>query len=60
MEVPMLLNPYIAARLALEHRSELEAQARRYRLQRQATSVLRVAKPRVPAQLPRHWRWRYL
>jgi len=60
MEVIMLLHPYIAARLVQYHRSEMEGRARHRRLRRQAAGARFPAKTKIPNQVPRHWRERYL
>jgi len=56
----MLLHPYIAARLVQYHRSEMEGRARHRRLRRQAAGARFPAKTKIPNQVPRHWRERYL
>ena len=56
----MFIHPTVATRLVAHYRAEMEARAQNYRLRRQAIIFARMARPRIPARAPRHWRWRYL
>ncbi len=56
----MLVNPSLAARIVKHHRADMEARARNQRRRRQALTMARLAKTRIPSRVPRHWRMRYL
>jgi hypothetical protein len=56
----MLPNPCLAARIVKHHRADMEARAHYQRRRRQAVTMARLAKTRIPSRLPRHWRMRYL
>jgi hypothetical protein len=60
METAMFVNPCFAARIVKHHRADMEARAYNQRRRREALSMARLAKTRIPSRLPRHWRIRYL
>jgi hypothetical protein len=56
----MFIQPTIAALIINYHRSDLELEARNALARRQRHPEPRPVDVKVPARVPRSWRWRYL
>jgi hypothetical protein len=55
----MSTHPYLAARLSAEHQAEIVKRAHNRRLRNEAVSAAKLAQPKIPSRVPRHWRWSY-
>jgi hypothetical protein len=60
MEVVMFIDPNMAALIVKARQLELEARARKEYLRRDVRPKVQADKPKIPARVPRFWRWRYL
>jgi hypothetical protein len=60
MEVVMFIQPTLAMYVTYYHRLDLEDEAYKAISRRRVKPDVRPAKVKIPARVPRSWRWRYL